>query len=191
MMKVAIFDDPKKVGIDELQNDLLKLPTWRCKQALAYHKLIDQVQCVKAFVLLQQCLAEDYKIYDIPTFQYGIYGKPCIPQVHFNLSHCANGVLCVVDNKPVGCDIEIIPSKLDFDIINACFNSEEQEHIKTAKVPSIEFTSLWTKKEALLKLKGIGLIDELPDLLISPLANNVKISTVVCPHKGYIYSIAQ
>lgn len=190
-MRVSVFEHPERVSEEELRKDLLLLPGWRKKQVLSYRHLIDQVQCAKAFVLLRQCLMEEYGILQIPAFEYGEYGKPLIPHVHFNLSHCARGVMCVVNDEPVGCDIELIPKELDADIVAACFSIAEQEQIYSADSPPVEFARLWTAKEALLKLRGIGLVDNLSDLLTSPMTENVHISTIVCEQDGYAYSIAE
>lgn len=201
-MRVSVFDSPDKVGEEELQRDLLLLPAWRRKQAVSYRHLIDQVQCAKAYILLHDSLAEEYGISEMPSFEYGEYGKPRLSFSHvakslhvaspvcFNLSHCSKGVMCVVDDKPVGCDIEMIPDEVDADVVAACFSLAERERIWAADKPQVEFVRLWTAKEALLKLEGIGLIDDLSGLLTSSLAKGVCISTTVCEEKGYVYSVA-
>lgn len=203
-MKCAIFDDVRRVSAADLQRDLLQLPQWRVRQALAYRHLVDQVQCVKAYLLLRQCLAKAYGIHSMPSFRYGEYGKPRLTfdgveaQVHFNISHCVEGVMCVVDDAPVGCDIEVIPNEegrndplLDEAMMNACFSAAEQRQIQAARRPPVEFARLWTAKEALLKLVGTGLTDDLPALLTSSMAENVDITTRVCEQNGYAYSIAR
>lgn len=202
-MRVSVFKHPERVSEAELRYDLLLLPDWRRRQVLSYCHLIDQVQCAKAYVLLRQNLKEEYGYCEMPAFEYGAYGKPRLKQqpkaadslqmaehIHFNLSHCARGVMCVVADEPVGCDIELIPAELDADIAAACFSETEQRLILSADNPQVEFARLWTAKEALLKLWGIGLVDNLSDLLTSPMAENVRISTIVCEQDGYAYSIA-
>ena len=197
-MKVLLFDELDKVDVAALQHDLLLLPPWRRRQVLAYRHLVDRVQCAKAFVLLRQCLSAEYDMHGMPVWEYGKYGKPMLCQsadakyrVHFNLSHCAKGVMCVVDDEPVGCDIEVIPASVDADLLSACCCRAEQERILLAASPEVEFTRLWTKKEALLKLHGVGLVDDLPGLMASPMARDVVFSTMVCELKGYVYTIAQ
>lgn len=203
-MKCAIFDDVRRVSAADLQRDLLQLPQWRVRQALAYRHLVDQMQCVKAYLLLRQCLAEAYGIHSMPGFSYGEHGKPRLvidgaeAQVDFNISHCVEGVMCVVDDAPVGCDIEVIPNEwnsqdplLDEAMMAACFSAAEQRQIQAACRPQVEFARLWTAKEAVLKLVGTGLTDDLPALLTSAMAENVDITTRVCEQKGYAYSIAR
>lgn len=190
-MKIALFEQPDKVGVDELNRDLLLLPLWRKKKALSYHHLVDQVQCAKAYILLKNMLAEEYGMVDIPEFEYGEYGKPLLKQVHFNLSHCCKGVICVVDDQPIGCDIEVIPDELDIDVLNTCFSLQEQNCIFSSSNPKVEFARLWTAKESLLKLLGIGLIDDLPSLLTSNMAKDVNFSTQVSLSGEYVYTIAR
>lgn len=190
-MKVLLYDNPDKVTATELQHDLLLLPYWRKEQVLSYRNLVDKVQCAKAYILLQQCLTEQYGIQNIPPFGYGQYGKPFLPQVHFNLSHCKKGVMCVVDDNPVGCDIEVIPNKIDTELVVACFSTDEQASIMNAGSPEIEFARLWTAKEAVLKLTGTGLTDDLPYLLTSSWVKDITYNTVVSEANGYVYTIAK
>lgn len=127
----------------------------------------------------------------MPEFGYGKYGKPFLiglPQLHFNISHCARAVMCVVGDKPVGCDVETIPQEADDDVMDMCFSSEERKRIAAAENPAAEFTATWTRKEALLKLRGTGLTDNVRDLLFSPLAEGVSFNTVMRTNRGYVYT---
>lgn len=178
----------------ELKRDMESLPAWRRKEADAFRFPVDKMQNVKAYLLLCQGLREQYGILAQPSFGYGENGKPFLadhPQIHFNLSHCRKGVICVIDDSPVGCDIEAIPSSVDPDLLSACFSMAEQEEILHADNPGIEFASLWTRKEALLKLHGIGLIDSLPALLASPLADGVSFQTKVHGQAKFAYTICK
>ena len=55
--------------------------------------------------------------------------------------------MCVINNLPTGCDIEVIPKELDFDICNYVFNEKEIEKILKSKNPCIEFTRIRIKKK--------------------------------------------
>lgn len=198
-MKVMLFDHPDKVGEEELQTDLLLLPDWRKSQVLSFRHLVDRVQCAKGYLLLHQLLTMEYGIHKMPSFVYGKYGKPQLAneklpkgaaKLQFNLSHCTKGVICVVDNAPVGCDIEVIPDEIDADMLTVCFSEEERQSILSASRPTIEFARMWTIKESLLKLIGIGLIDNLPHVLSTSLAEHVSFSTHVFESNGYVYTMA-
>ncbi|MCR5624027.1 MAG: 4'-phosphopantetheinyl transferase superfamily protein, partial [Lachnospiraceae bacterium] len=104
-------------------------------------------------------------------------------------SHCKKGVLCVIDEKPVGCDIEQIPEKLNMSVCRKCFNEDEIDKILNADNPCVEFTKFWTKKEALLKLSGIGITVDLKNILNKENTFDKSIQTIVCEEKGYVYSV--
>lgn len=178
----------------ELKRDMESLPAWRRKEADAFRFPVDKMQNAKAYLLLCRGLREQYGIIARPRFGYDENGKPFLtdyPQIHFNLSHCRKGVICVIDDSPVGCDIEAIPDGLDPDLLGACFSTTEQEEILHAGDSRIEFARLWTRKEALLKLHGIGLVDALPALLASPLADGVSFQTRVHGQAKFAYTICK
>lgn len=137
-LQVYLFDRPESVTQEELRRDLAALPEWRRQKALFYRFDIDRVLCAKAWLLLKHGLKEMYGIDEDPEFEFNENGKPCLrnhPEIHFNLSHCRKGVMCVISDAPVGCDIEEIAGELDPD-------------------PCITFTERWTRREALQKLLG-------------------------------------
>lgn len=150
-MHLLLFDHPQNVTQEELNIDLLLLPSWRREKVLSYKFLIDQVLCAKAYLLLKQGLKEAYGIDENPIFDYEDHDKPILrehPEIHFNLSHCKRGVLCVIDDEPIGCDIEEIEETLDLNLCHFCYNDEEVKTITSSLNPCVEFTKLWTKKGA-------------------------------------------
>lgn len=193
-MYLQVFDHPQDVTQEELQQDLLLLPEWRRQKALSYRFLIDQVLCAKAYLLLKNGLREVYGITDNPAFDYVRHEKPVLrdyPDIHFNLSHCHRGIMCVIDDMPIGCDIEEIESTLDIDLCHVCFNDNEVAGITSAADPCVTFTKLWTMKEAVLKLTGDGISDDLPKLFDGDLLQRVHFQTVVDRNNGFVYTICQ
>ncbi len=81
--------------------------------------------------------------------------------IHFNLSHSSDRILLSVADTEVGADIEFIDHKFNYqDIMDDYFSNSEAEHIKqNASVES--FFTLWTRKEALIKATGKGLVDNI------------------------------
>ena len=157
---------------------------------MSYHFLIDQVLCAKAYLLLKNGLREVYGITDNPAFEYVRHEKPVLrdyPDIHFNLSHCKRGILCVIDDEPIGCDIEEIETVLDIDLCHVCYNDSEEAEIISAPEPCVAFTKLWTMKEAVLKLSGHGLTDNLKVVMEDFTG---KLKTVDYSEKNYVYSIA-
>lgn len=191
-MKVLLFDSPQDVTKEELAKDLILLPSWRREKALTFHFLIDQVLCTKAYLLLKQGLKEEYGIDCNPCFDYVGNDKPILkgyPHIHFNLSHCRRGVLCVIDDKPIGCDIEEIEEKLDLNLCRFCYNDLEVDSITSASESCVAFTRLWTMKEAVLKLTGEGINEDLPSLFSNELIESVRFETYIEKDKGLVYSI--
>lgn len=194
MVKVFLHNHPQNVLQEELEQDLLLLPQWRLTEVMKYRQMIDRVLATKAYLLLCKGLRELYGITESPVFSYLAHGKPVLrdyPNIHFNLSHCHKGVLCVLSDRPVGCDIEEIPSCIDFDLYSYCFSEDENKIIHSDETPTIAFTKLWTQKEALLKLTGDGLNDHLKTVLSTEVSRTVEFSTVVQSEYGFIYTICQ
>ena len=107
------------------------------------------------------------------AFEIAEHGKPYAKNlnIEFNISHSADMVVCVVDNNPVGVDIEKI-RPVDLNTAKRIFGEEEIRYIFEC-IPEIEdynhylnaavlqrFFELWTKKEACGKLVGTGLFAE-------------------------------
>jgi len=98
-------------------------------------------------------------------FQYNKYGKPCLSDPHsssisFNLSHSENlAILAITKEDDIGVDVE----KLDPDIVFSQMADryfDEAEKLELAQYSSERqkrgFYRIWTKKEAILKLEGVG-----------------------------------
>lgn len=113
------------------------------------------------------------------TFGKNEHGKPFVENfsVEFNISHSGDFVVCVIDDKPIGIDIEQIrPVNLKIakriytkDEILYLFGfnpSEEAFDTKPDDETLIRFFKLWTAKEAYLKCIGTGIVDNLNTLSV-------------------------
>lgn len=186
---MQVFLTPHLEAIN-LATALAQLPEWRRRQALAFRPAHQQLQNAAAYLLLCQALREAYGIEEKPLFEYGPNGKPGIvghPEIHFNLSHCDEAVICVTDDSPIGVDIESVKA-YDEDVARYAMNDDELRQIHQAPRLDMSFTRLWTRKEAVLKRSGQGLTNQaaLRDLL---LANSFPLLTVESPDLRYVYSI--
>lgn len=129
-----------------------------------------------AFRLLQEMLHEQMSEADTESleFEIGEHGKPSLkgmPDVHFNISHCKYAVACAVDNVPVGIDIEC-RGRYSKGIAEYCLSEKElawinhvPDGMSVGAQTDLRFTTLWTKKEALLKLLGTGITDDVKTIL--------------------------
>ncbi len=113
--------------------------------------------------LLNTGLAALYGITLSPDeLSFGERGKPFLssrPDIHFNISHCRELVLCAFDSDPVGVDAEI-PGYFSDALIARTLSDSEKTFLdkKTASEESRRewFYRFWTLKEAYVKRSGIG-----------------------------------
>lgn len=171
-----------------LDEGLAQLSVQRREQALRFRHELGRRTCTAAYLLLCEGLQKEYGITDKPIFEYGEHGKPWIvghPEIHFNLSHCREAVLCMLSDRPVGVDVESV-RKFKDSLIRYTMNDKEVEMIMQAPRPDVEFIRLWTRKEAVLKLTGEGINDNLKDVL-----NDCPypIITTVSADLRYVYSV--
>lgn len=195
-MKTYLFNNPESISEHQLEHELLpQLPLWRKKEVLRYKHLAGRVLSALAFILLKEGLRKDFGIEEELSFDYGKQGKPTLhnhQEIHFNLSHCKRGVLCVIDTTaPVGCDIEVTGRKISDALMLRCCNEAELEAIRQAETPNEAFIRLWTVKEAVVKYLGESIVSDLPNLLRPTLLETLEINTLSCPSEGYIYSTCQ
>ncbi len=95
------------------------------------------------------------------SFSYSSYGKPFlagIDNLHFNVSHSGEWVVCAVSSKSVGIDIELI-SPIDIGISEKHFSTAEHNDLlqKKGTEQLHYFYDLWTLKESYIKQQGLGL----------------------------------
>ena len=90
-------------------------------------------------------------------------GKPYLENGReFNISHSGDYVVCAVDEKPLGIDIERISRmrKAVFERIASPLEKATAEKLSDSDKNEY-YCSVWTKKESLLKLTGEGIRKEL------------------------------
>lgn len=139
------------------RSSLLLMPEERKTKALRYRHEKDRCLCVGAYVLLCQALRE-YDIYGPLEFVYSEHGKPRLADysdINFNISHCAGVVACVVGENPVGVDVQNVGPVSD-SVSQRVFCANELQLLNTAEDKDCLFAQLWTRKEAYLKMLGIG-----------------------------------
>ena len=160
----------------------------RREQALKFKHDLGRKTCAATYLLLCEGLRKEYGITEKPVFDYGEHGKPAIqghPDIHFNLSHCREAVICVISHRPVGVDIESI-RRYKETIARYTMNDSEFTQITHSPHPAHTFTQLWTKKEALLKLSGEGIQGRSMKYILT---GDEQIETHINMEKNYVYSI--
>ncbi len=207
-MTIAIFDDMPQCTEAEVQRLLPLVSAQRREQALRFKHLFGRFTCLKSYEMLQQlvqdvlngkggecekygCLQDwngcfVYNEHDKPFLQSGRSGGR-IEKLDFSISHCKEGIAVAIAPHPIGVDIESFRQYSE-SLLKKTMNEQEILLIQQSAEPSVEFIKLWTKKEALLKMQGTGIIDELPEVLCSQ-NPSWHIDTKVNADKGYAYSI--
>ena len=184
---VSIFDDMTLVSEAEVQRMLPLVDEQRRNEALRYKHLFGQFACLKSWLMLKELL-KTIGINDL-KMEYHEHGKPYLaqhPEVHFNLSHCKNGIAVVVDLSPVGIDIESF-RKDNIALVRKTMNPAEAEWIRSSSDPVEAFTQFWTKKEAVVKLCGTGITDNLHHVLDGI---GYRLETYLNREKRYAWSVA-
>ena len=163
----------------------------RREQALRFKYEQGRKTCAMAYLLLCEGLQKEYGLTEKPVFTYGEHGKPSIighPDIHFNLSHCREGVICAMSEQPIGVDIESIREYKE-SLVRYTMNDQEVRQILQAERPEVEFIRLWTMKEAVLKLTGQGIVDNMKEVLTQ--AKTSELTTVVGPEARYVYTVCR
>lgn len=152
----------KMVFLDEAR----KRKVWQCKN------LEDKKRSLLAGYLIQTGVKEwmakegglqgDAKPLFL-SYVYSKYGKPYlrgVKDLYFNISHSKNYVVCAFSDREVGIDIQV-HKKGKGDIAQRFFSIEDRELMEKMAGeggnPEEIFFSLWTVKEAYMKLTGEGM----------------------------------
>jgi 4'-phosphopantetheinyl transferase len=98
------------------------------------------------------------------AFCYGPQGKPALPEersLRFNLAHSQDlALLAVTEGREVGIDLERVRPMADADqIITRFFSPHERAEFLALPEPErlVAFFRGWTRKEAYIKARGLGL----------------------------------
>lgn len=123
----------------------------------------DKIRALIGEILLKVIINQEIglKVEDI-AFDKNSYGKPHLvncDKFHFNISHSGEFVVCAVDDKPIGIDVEE-ERDIKFEEIADSFFTEKELHyiMKEDSEPSLsKFYRIWTLKESYIKCCGKGL----------------------------------
>lgn len=181
-----VYVDEHIYGFD-LDAALRSISEQRREQALRYRYELGQRQCVLAYLLLKRALHDEYGIDGNPVFSYGEHGKPFLtdyPGIHFSLSHCREAVACAVSTKPVGIDVESVREYKE-GLARYTMSDDELQQILSADRPDVAFTRLWTMKEAVLKMAGTGITNDIKTVLAGA---SCQFTVVERLSQGYVYA---
>ena len=144
------------------ENLLKRVPDYRQKKAMSFKFPKGKMQSLGVGLLLHlACVEAGFEGAD-EHVAYGENGKPYLvdfPDVHFNLSHSGERVMCVLSPFDVGCDVETIKGDRGR-LAERFFMPEESawiKHFETLEKQSDAFYRLWTLKECYMKVTGRGM----------------------------------
>jgi phosphopantetheine--protein transferase-like protein len=117
------------------------------------------------------------------SYLFGTHGKPGLKgdPLFFSISHTRNSFsFAISDNYYIGLDVEEINRDINFEtIIRRFFSGNEGEYILNSKGNSRDrFFLLWTRKEALLKAIGTGIIPQLSNIEVHNPVNLIERNSI-------------
>lgn len=192
-MLVEVFDHMELCTDAEVARLLPLVSEQRREDALKFKHTHGQYCCLQSYIMLKELIGAVSPTldYTCPSFSFNEYGKPFIANhlyLQFSISHTKNAIAVALSDKPIGVDIEQIRDASDALVLKT-MNASEQQLITESEHPDATFIALWTRKEAVLKLIGTGIQDELHHVLDHP--ERFRIQTHINYQAGYVWSTAQ
>ncbi|MGO1370120.1 MAG: 4'-phosphopantetheinyl transferase family protein [Senegalia sp. (in: firmicutes)] len=123
----------------------------------------DKIRTLIGEILIRMLIIQKVNIKNnFIIFDENQFGKPFLknyPKFHFNISHSGDFVVCGIDDKPIGIDIEEIKSIKYKEIAKFYFTINEFNYIieNNLETQLARFYEIWTLKESYIKCVGQGL----------------------------------
>ncbi len=140
-----------------------------------------------AYSLLCRLLDEEQ-----PHLEHDAQGAPYLPdhpELSVSISHCRTAVAVVISPEgKVGIDIEC-RRKIGDGLMERICTPEEQEAVHRSDDPTMEFLRLWTRKEAVLKMRGTG-IQGFGSMVTALAADNCIVTDLHCNLPDTVASLA-
>lgn len=170
MLTIFIFEN-KNDYITSKEYELCRyLGAEDIKRMSSFHNIQDKMNLLysRLIVLYGMLTLTNTKKQDVKIIK-DENGKPhsVNNDIYFNLSHSGKSVYVAFnDDAEVGIDVEEI-SEIPHEIIDYCFHEEEKKIMKSTNHYDKKFFEIWTKKEAYLKMLGIGINDNLNNINVT------------------------
>lgn len=159
---VSIYRDP-----DVFKADYESMPAYRKEKIDRYRFDSGKWLSLGVGSLLKQAL-DELGIEDDPEMIFNKNGKPYLkdhPDIYFSLSHSGKRAMCVIADKPVGCDVQehenINDPKADKSvqrIVDQYLTDEEKQR---------PFYDVWALKESYMKATGTGFTEDIRSVPIA------------------------
>lgn len=179
MFEVMILTATSDLGEEEFDILLPLVSVEKQGRIRKFHLFQDAKNCLLGDILARSEICRFTELENKQLeFSVNEYGKPFLinnPDIHFNISHASNYVACVIADKPVGIDIELIKAteSIELRIAKRFFTEDEIKYIFTDE-HVLRFYEVWTKKESRIKMEGKGLHIPLSSFSVFETADNIS-----------------
>ena len=172
-LKIYLFDSTN-ISSDELLNS----PYISDVEKASFEKY--KIEEVKKEKIISTIFKNKY----IGEYYLNERGKPICDKCCFNISHSYGVVVFIMDEVPIGIDIEKI-RKVDNKLKDFITNEQEKRYINNDE----KFFEIWTNKESLLKAHGCG-ITGLPIKGERVYENKIYINKTI-RYKDYVITVSR
>ena len=187
MLEICVDDDMSRMTAEEQRRE----------EALRYKHVSGQYCCLRSWEMLRHRLIDNMQLSQseaderMQEWQYNEHGKPHLKNgPYFSISHCKEAIAVAISDKPIGIDVESIrPAKEE--LIARVMSEGERRELSELNGEQKDrmFTRLWTRKEAIVKVQGTGILsfEQLQGILSR---ETIDINVQTFEKEKYIYSIA-
>ena len=145
---------------DRLSALLSLLPEKKAERIKRYRQPMDQIRSASAYAYLFYLLEKHGYGKDL-ELKANEHGRPYIPDIgfSFSISHSGEYAALAYEDKRIdlGVDIQAHRETESTGIAESFFAEEERVYLKQKSNPMHAFFDLWTRKEAYMKARGLGL----------------------------------
>ncbi|MBR4229400.1 MAG: 4'-phosphopantetheinyl transferase superfamily protein [Bacteroidales bacterium] len=115
---------------------------------------------------------------------------PDSPSLHISISHCRRAVAVAVSaNYRIGIDVES-RRKVSSSLMERVCNADELSAIRSSDDSTMTFLRFWTRKEAVLKMRGTG-IRGFGSMVDAAVANDCTIEEIDCGIVDTVAAVAR
>lgn len=172
------------ISKEKLSELCLLIDTEKKYRVEKFVNIKDKIRTVIGELLIRTVIVENLKISNkYIRFNKNQYGKPYLkeyPNFCFNISHSGDFVLCAIDDKAIGIDVEEVKYIECEEIGKNFFTVKEVDYIvnQDLKFQLDRFYEIWTLKESYIKCCGQGLSIPLKSFSIEiDQFDNIKVSS--------------
>ena len=193
----------KNVEQDDFFEKIRKKYPLRDQRIDKFYNEKDRVRCLYAEVITRYALFNLGVDSNSVVIERDINGKPQLSNtknLHFNISHSGDWVVCAISSSDVGIDVEEIKDNYIMDIAKNCLTDNEYGQLLYCEqcTQVSKFYKFWTLKESYMKMTGRGMSLPLDSFEVVPTEEGFvlgKSSERPCffetmEFDGYIFSVS-